>query len=255
MFIELLFATTLDMSLPEFQPMEDISGNVIVSELDDVSGDIIAEEIPLEKIPFEETSERSLQGLSLETVPAEEVFTNGLVLRSSVQTIIDSSSVSGRSIIYQNSHWVIKSKSGKTLYYVLLHSGIEYTVISGSVKYISSSIAVDTIVSSFSDTQITPNEDVYLISTDGEFSVSYIDNSGGDVSGDDVSGDDVSGDSPGGDVSGGDIPSIEVDLTIVENKIDKLIILGRSLLFVLIVQFCYPLIISIFNNIGGGRDV
>ena len=57
MFIELFFATVLDMSLPEFQPQEDLSGNVIVSSIDEESDEIIAEEILLDEIPIVNPSE------------------------------------------------------------------------------------------------------------------------------------------------------------------------------------------------------
>lgn len=203
-FLPFIFCAALDMSLPEFQPDTDISGNYIIGEFDVSEGEFNVTE--LEELP---------DGLTVEA-PSNDIISSDIVseislLQADDSTIITSTSISGRGIVYQNSHWIIKSKSDKTLHYVLLHNGIEYTIISGEVNYISSSIAVDTIVSSFSGSSITPNEDVYLLSTSGEFSVSYIDNSGGDLSGDDTSGNES--DNP----SGGDFDY--TDLLVILNDI------------------------------------
>ena len=85
MFIELFFATALDMSLPEFQPQEDISGNVIVSSIDEETNEIIVEEVPFEEISINVSSDLPLQGLSLE----EDLTENEIFLRSNDSRSID----------------------------------------------------------------------------------------------------------------------------------------------------------------------
>lgn len=256
MFIELLFATTLDMSLPEFQPMEDISGNVIVSDMEDVSGDIIAAEIPLVEIPLEETFERSLQGLSLETEPTgnDSKVSLGEVIRSSETTTINSSSVGKRNI--STYHMQIRSTSDESQYlsYIYLTGGVEYTLYDISHIYYSYSTSVLSTVYevTFSNT-FTPSENCYLLKNNGSFYVTY--NTGsGDVSGDEPGGD-VSGDEPGGDVSGGNGGNVNVDLTNVESKIDNVIVLQRSILMTLLVSFLFPIIKSCVNLLKGGKDV
>lgn len=68
MILELLLTMALDMSLPEFQPEVDISGNVIVSEFDISSCDVSACEVPLDDININDSQSKNISTEKTETV-------------------------------------------------------------------------------------------------------------------------------------------------------------------------------------------
>lgn len=244
--VELLLALALDMSLPEFQPQEDLSGNYIVGTYDVSNDEVIVEEIPVE----------AFDGLSVEAQQEQVILGN--VLRSGNVITIESSVLSNMRI----RDGALQSHSGDNLNYIFLSAGIEYTLYNLSSIQISSSLNRGATVTQLdlSDTY-TPSEDCYILRNNNSFYVTY--NSGGDdpedPSGNDP--DDPSGNDPedpsGNDPSGNN-PSddnISADLTNVENKLDNIITLQRSILLVLLVSFLFPIIISCVKLLKGGKDV
>lgn len=266
MIIEFLLATTLNMSLSEFQPMVDISGNVIVSSIDDETKEIMAEEIPLDDISISyNESDPVDQGLSLEQDRTEVEFEieNSPMLRSIEVHTVESSVLTNMRI----RDGALQSHSGDNLNYIYLTAGIEYTLYNLSSIQISNSLSRGATVTQYDLTSTyTPSENCYILRNNTSFYVTYTsgtpdDEPGGDVSGDDVSGDDVSGgdvsgDEPGNDVSG-DEPggNISTDLSNVELKLDNVITLQRAILMTLLITFLFPIIKSCANLLKGGKDV
>lgn len=244
--IELILALALDMSLPEFQPQEDLSGNYIVGTYDVSNDEVVVEEIPVE----------AFDGLSVEAQQDQVILGN--VLRSGNVVTIESSVLTNMRI----RDGALQSHSGDNLNYIFLSAGVEYTLYNLSSIQISSSLSRGATVTQLdlSDTY-TPSEDCYILRNNNSFYVTYIssgdnpeDPSGNDP--EDPSGNDP-GDPSGNDPSGND-PSddnISTDLTNIEDKLDNIITLQRSILLVLLVSFLFPIIISCVKLLKGGKDV
>lgn len=252
MFLELIFATVLDMSLPEFQPEIDISGNVIVSE--DIDGEFIASEIPFDEISILDVSADDVsEGLSPDTSNNDEIIDYSLFSLRSVETHTVNASVKSN---FRVNSGKLGAHSGDDLYYVYLTAGIEYQLSSTSGIYWCLSLNKDETAHSYSSFTITPEQNLYLVRNNSSFYVTYTTGTPDDdpdVSGDDepdVSGGDVSG----GDVSGGDGQN-NIDLSSVNNKLDAVILLLRSIRLILLFNFLYPLAMSCVKMIGGKKDV
>lgn len=257
MFLELIFATVLDMSLPEFQPEIDISGNVIVSE--DIDGEFIASEIPFDEINILDVSVDDVsEGLSPDTSNNDEIIDYSLSSLRSFETHTVNASVKSN---FRVNSGKLGVHSGDDLYYVYLTAGIEYQLSSTSGIYWCLSLNKDETVHSYSSSTITPEQNLYLVKNNSSFYVTYTTGTPDDepdVSGDDVSGDDApdvsGGDVSGGDVSGGDGQN-NIDLSSVNNKLDTVILLLRSIRLILLFNFLYPLAMSCVKMIGGKKDV
>lgn len=244
MFLELIFATVLDMSLPEFQPEIDISGNVIVS--DDIDGEFIASEIPFDEISILDVSADDVsEGLSPDTSNNDEIIDYSLSSLRSVETYTVNALVKSN---FRVNSGKLGVHSGDDLYYVYLTAGIEYKLSSTSGIYWCLSLNKDETVHSYSSSTITPEQNLYLVRNNSSFYVTYTTGTPDDEP--DVSGGDVSG----GDVSGGDGQN-NIDLSSVNNKLDTVILLLRSIRLILLFNFLYPLAMSCVKMIGGKKDV
>ena len=263
MLLELFFATVLDMSLPEFQPEIDLSGNVIVSE--DIDGEFIASEIPFDEITILDVSNDDVSvGLSPDTSNNDDIVFDyddtSFMLLQSDSNYLPLTLKRNTEIKVIDGLYYIKERSSYNYYiqYVLLSSGVSYDIDSYGEIFIGDSITYDSQVYLYTSNVIVPEHDLYIIQyhhTDYYMNISISDVSGGDVSGGDVSGGDVSGgDVSGGDVSGGDGQN-NVDLSSVNNKLDVVILLLRSIRLILLFNFLYPLAMSCVKMIGGKKDV
>lgn len=263
MIIEFLIASALEMSLPEFQPLVDNNGYVIVSDLDDVTGDIVASEISFDEIIIDDvsSSERTLEGLSLEAVSDDNILDQEIPLLSYDNNYLSLTTKRNTEIQIIDGLYYIKERNSYNYYiqYVLLSSGVSYDIDAYGEIYIGDDVNYDTQVYLYTNSVIIPDNDIYIIQyhhSNYYMNISISDNTGGDVSDDDVSGDDVSGDDVSSDdTSGNNGGNISADLSGIESKLDNVIIIQRSILFVLLVSFLYPIILSCVKNLKGEKNV
>ena len=113
-FLPLILSASLDLSLPEFQPEVDLSGNYIIGEFDVSEGE------------FNVTEEQELpDGLTVEAltfdVSNDSIETSLLGDTRSLETITVNASVKSG---YRIGSDVIQVHSGDNLYYVYLTAGI-----------------------------------------------------------------------------------------------------------------------------------
>lgn len=239
--LPIILTVVLDMSLPEFQPQIDLSGNYIIGEFDVSEGDFEITET--EDLPDGLTVEASVTGEDI----SDNILKNSLLDNSrSLETYTINASVKSG---YRISSGAIAVHSGDNLYYVYLTAGIEYEV-HGSNLYTASNLTKGTAVTSFSNLVYTPESNIYLLKENGTFYVTYTsgtpddepsnNNPGGDVSGDDITNNNP--DNP----SGGNID----DTAILEVMHDIQIQL-RCILFVCIWKFILPLAMKIRDHVFG----
>ena len=241
--IPIILSAALDMSLPEFQPQVDLSGNYIIGEFDVSDGDFKV--IETEELP---------DGLTVEA-PAEDVdVSNDLVETNllggtrALETITVTASVKSG---YRVNSGVIQVHSGDNLYYVYLTAGIEYE-IHGSNLYSAQNLNKDTVVHSFSSSTYTPESNIYLVKNNGSFYVTYTtgtpdpeDPSNNEPGGGDVSGDDTNGNEP-------DNPSsVDFDDTAILEVLHDIQMQLRCILFVCIWKFILPLAMKIRDHVFG----
>lgn len=232
----LILSVALDMSLPEFQPDTDISGNYVIGEFDVSEGDF--EVIEQKEFP---------DGLTVEA-PTEDFEANLLGGTRVLETNTITASVKSG---YRVNSGVIQVHSGDNLYYVYLTAGVEYEV-HGSNLFTADNLNKNTVVNSFSSSMYTPQSNIYLVKNNGSFYVTYTtgtvdteDPSNNDPDGGDVSGDDTSGNEPN-NPSGGDF-----DDTALLEVLHDIQMQLRCILFVCIWKFILPLAMKIRDHIFG----
>ena len=240
--LSVLLSAALDMSLPEFQPQSDLSGNYIIGEFDVSEGD------------FEITETGELpDGLTVEAPVSEEDISNNILENSllsntrALETITVNSSVKSN---YRVNSGVIQLHSGDNLYYIYLTAGIEYEV-HGSNLYLAKNLNKDTVVHSFSSSNYTPDSNIYLVKNNGSFYVTYTTGTPDDEP--------SNNDPGGGDVSGGDITNNNPDNSSGNNFDDTALLEVlhdiqmqlRCILFVCIWKFILPLAMKIRDHIFG----
>lgn len=240
--LSVLLSVAIDMSLPEFQPEIDLSGNYIIGEFDVSEGDFEVTETG--KLPDGLTVEAPVLGEDI----SDNILENSLLGNNrSLETITVNSSVKSG---YRVNSGVIQVQSGDNLYYVYLTAGIEYEV-HGSNLYSAQNLNKDTVVHSFLSSTYTPESNIYLVKNNGSFYVTYTtgtpddEPSNNDPDGGDVSGDDTSGNEPN-NPSGGDFD----DTAILEVLYDIQMQL-RCILFVCIWKFILPLAMKIRDHVFG----
>lgn len=235
-FLPFILSVALDMSLPEFQPDTDLSGNYVIGSFDVSEGDFEVTEV--EELP---------DGLTVEA-PTEDVESSLLGSTRALETNTIAASVKSG---YRVNSGVIQVHSGDNLYYVYLTAGIEYEV-HGSNLFTASNLNKDTAVNSFSSSTYIPESNIYLVKNNGSFYVTYTtgtlnpeDPSNNDPGGGDVSGDDTSGnesDNP----SGGNF-----DDTALLEVLHDIQMQLRCILFVCIWKFILPLAMKIRDHVFG----
>lgn len=235
-FLSLILSVALDMSLPEFQPEQDLSGNYVIGEYDVSEGDFEVSET--EELP---------DGLTVEA-PAQELEYDLLGgIRALETNTITASVKSG----YRVNSGVIQVHSGDNLYYVYLTAGIEYEV-HGSNLFTAANLNKDTSVHSFSSSTYTPETNIYLVKNNGSFYVTYTTGT--------LDPEEPSNNEPGGgDVSGGDISNNEPDNPSSDNFDDTALLEVlhdiqmqlRCILFVCIWKFILPLAMKIRDHVFG----
>lgn len=241
--IPFLLSAVLDMSLPEFQPEVDLSGNYIIGEFDVSDGEFEVTEA--EELPDGLTVEAAAEEID---VSNDSIDTSLLGGTRALETITVAASVKSG---YRVNSGVIQVHSGDNLYYVYLTAGIEYE-IHGSNLYSAININKDTAVHSFSNSTYTPESNIYLVKNNGSFYVTYTtgtpepeDPSNNEPGGGDVSGDDTSGNEPD-NPSGGNF-----DDTALLEVLHDIQMQLRCILFVCIWKFILPLAMKIRNNVFG----
>lgn len=235
-FLPFILSVALDMSLPEFQPEQDLSGNYVIGEFDVSEGDFEVSET--DELP---------DGLTVEA--SEQEFEYDLLgeTRALETNTITASVKSG----YRVNSGVIQVHSGDNLYYVYLTSGIEYEV-HGSNLFTTDNLNKDTAVHSFSSSTYTPQSNIYLVKNNGSFYVTYTtgtlepeDPSNNEPGGGDVSGDDISGNEH-------DNPSCgNFDDTALLEVLHDIQMQLRCILFVCIWKFILPLAMKIRDHVFG----
>lgn len=228
-----ILSAALDMSLPEFQPEQDLSGNYVIGEYDVSEGDFEVSET--EELPDGLTVEASEQELEYNLLGE----TNYLTLTRKRNTKINN--VDGQ--------YFIQSYSSYNYYidYTLLSSGVTYDLDYNGVIYIGSSVEYESEVFIYSNSTITPSSDIYIIQyhQNGYYLNVSVSQSGGDVSGGDVSGDDTSGNEPD-NPSGGNF-----DDTALLEVLHDIQMQLRCILFVCIWKFILPLAMKIRDHVFG----
>lgn len=229
-------SVALDMSLPEFQPEVDLSGNYIIGEYDVSEGEFEVSET--EELP---------DGLTVEA-PVQELEYDLLGETRALETNTITASVKSG---YRVNSGVIQVHSGDNLYYVYLTAGIEYEV-HGSNLFTAASLNKDTAVHSFSLSTYTPQSNIYLVKNNGSFYVTYTtgtlgpeDPSNNEPGVGDVSGDDTSGNEP--DNPSGD----NFDDTALLEVLHDIQMQLRCILFVCIWKFILPLAMKIRDHVFG----
>ena len=167
MIFALLLTMGLDMSLPEFEPTVDVSGDYIVG-----SYDVSANEFVVEKI-----SEVDLS-------PSPELFTADSE-SSVVLVYLEPSFLSGYGVDTSSEPYTILS--GSNTYRVFsLSAGVTYYITRSSNRlFLSDSFAIGNTFTSLYDTIYTPSSDcVVFFNSTYSFSVGYYP-SGNDPSGND----------------------------------------------------------------------
>ena len=250
LLLYVLLSVALDMSLPEFQPEIDLSGNYIIGEFDLSDGE------------FEVTEAGELpDGMTVEA-PAEEVddISNDdiefeLTLLRSDGNYLSLTTQRNTEIQLIEDLYYIKQRSSYNYYiqYFLLSSGVSYDIDAYGEVFIGNSIDYDSQVYLYTNNKITPENDIYIIQyhhTNYYMNISISDNSGNDVSGDDISGGDASGD----DITNNnpDNPSVDNNnYNDLLNELKNIQMQLRCILFVCIWKFILPLAMKIRDHVFG----
>lgn len=278
-FIPLILTAGLDLSLPEFQPQTDLSGNVIVGSFD--------KEDPVDVMPLEDISINDLlndvsDNDKKTTVSNGDISSNEKVKDSggnsagsgaksepvrSVPSAPDgyhyetltSSSLNGIGISGTLPYTLVTNTSSITPY-IKLDAGVTYYITTSfQGVFFGSDITLGTTLtySSGSSQTYTPSADCYVFSrSTTTLSAQYL-----------------APDSPSGDITGNDYTAVVEALGIINDnildindKLDDLSSAGaddsevldrhtqlfRAMLLCLLITFLYPIALSIVRNIVGG---
>ena len=241
MFLELMFCAALDMSLPEFQPKEDLSGNYIVGTYDVSENEFYVNDVSASDISFSQELPSQHDGLSVDGL-------RSMLLEASRSTqLVDkyvfSQTLSGHRITQKSDGtYEISIHSSSKINYIELDSGITYTITAfDSPLYYSTSLHGSHIpLTQLSSNVITPESTIYVTGGNGSIYATYqVEET----------------------VSDG-----EVDLSLLEGLVESLndniqsfneeiAIIVRALLLVNLVNFLYPVIMACVNYLKGGKNV
>lgn len=241
MFIELMFCAVLDMSLPEFQPQEDLSGNYIIGSYDVSENEFIVEDISSSDfLPIESENAGQFGGLSADGLRA-------LMLESTRSTqLVDkyvfSQTFNGHRVHENNDgYFEIQVHSSSKLNYIKLDSDITYTITAfDSPLYSFTSLSGSHIpLTELSSNVITPSSNIYVTGGNGSIYATYqVEET----------------------VSDGD-----VDLSLLEGLVesindniqsfkDDIMIVIRAILFIALVTFLYPVTMACINYLKGDKN-
>lgn len=226
MIFAFLLASGLDMSLPEFTPQVDLSGNYIVSEFDVSTGESSADLISSEEL--------AEVGLS----PSAEL--------RSAESYLTTSILQGYGFITSDGTPRIIRDSSRNIRYVQLSVGYIYTFSSDAPRiWLSYSLENDSPITEVTS-PIQVEQTAYLCVLDTR----YLNVISQPVSiPDDPSGNDPSGNDP----SGGDFDDTNIVQGLNELK-DLVDVKFRVLIFLVLINFSYPVVVSICKNIVGGKS-
>ena len=279
MFIELFMAATLDLSLPEFQPEKDISGNYIELSTDVSTGDVVVNELTQEE--FDSSVSDNLPVLDSKPADPTQRTNNEINLRSvpngTFYSIYPNSSdnFSNLTVSIVNDTVTVNGTASYTArkWSTLLSAGT-YTVSFDNVSGVGSVRLGKGVSTSGAPTQIlfitqdgyqtiTLDSDMYICLTFpdqtsysnftfriwanyGSSPVAYPSGSGGD--------------DPGSDPSGNE-PSYDIDLTNLENLVSDIKNINndsnekfRIILFICLMNFCLPFLINGLRLVMGGKN-
>ena len=185
MIFFLFLVAGLDLTLPEFQPETDLSGNYIVSDFDVSSGEITFEE--LEALPY------GLTVAELDTSEDDPVFSEPIFNRDGSGTITQSDVF----LTIDTTNYVLKS--GGRSHYLELLPGYTYTITTDAPRiFLASELVANTPVTVAESNVITPSSTIYaVVGSSRTISATFFTSgSSGDTSGNDSSGNDSSGNDP-----------------------------------------------------------
>lgn len=241
MFLELIFCAALNMSLPEFQPQEDLSGNYIVGTYDVSENEFYVDDVTTSDISFSQDLSSQHDGLSVDGL-------RSMLLEASrstqlVDKYIFSQTLSNHRISQKSDGtYEISYHSGRILNYIQLDSGITYTITAfDSPLFYSTSISGTHIpLTELSSNVVTPDTTIYVTGGYGSIYATYqVEET---------------------------VTDGEVDLSFIEGLVEsindniqhfnqEIVVIVRALLLVALVSFLYPIIISCVNYLKGGKNV
>lgn len=238
MFIELLFCAALDMSLPEFQPQEDLSGKYIVGSYDVSENEFIIEDISSSDfLPIESENAGQYGGLSADGLRA-------LMLESTRSTQLVDKYIFGdtaKNYRIRNNDGVMELQyhSGDYIQYIFLTAGHTYTInTSSDTLYSFPGFYSHQPVTLLESNVITPESDIYVSSNQYSLYASY----------------QVQESVSDGDV---DLSLLEGLVESVDNNIqafkDDIMIVIRAILFIALVTFLYPVTMACINYLKGDK--
>ena len=242
MIIEFLFCVALNMSLPEFQPEEDLSGNYIVGSYDVSNDEFIVEDVSSSDVDSADDNEAGQSG----GISADGL--RSLILSSTRSTqLVDkyvfSQTLSGHRISQKNDGtYEISVHSSSKLNYITLESGITYTITAfDSPLYFCTTISGSHIpLTELSNNVVTPDYTIYVTGGNGSIYATY----------------QVEETVLDGEV---DLSLIEGITQNIDDNIqyfnEDVMIVLRALLLVNLIDFLYPIVISCVNNLKGGKNV
>lgn len=230
-FIPLILTAGLDLSLPEFQPELDASGNYIVAEYDDVSGTFEVKEV--RELPYGLTAAALAQN---EDSDSGEVIYNrdgsGTVTQQSVSLTVDTTNY-------------ILVTSGRS-HYIQLLPGYTYTITTDAPRiFLASDLVAQAPVTVAESNIITPSSNLYaIVGSSRTISATFV--SFGVDEPSDPSGNDSSGNDPSPDIPSPDVSGVIIELQYIRAELSMKL---RIIIFVLIWQFILPLAMKIRDHI------
>lgn len=238
-FLPFILSVALDMSLPEFQPEQDLSGNFVLGEYDVSEGEFEVTET--EELPDGLTVEAPVE--EYENLIDNEDLSSEYTLLTSDNNYLSLSLKRNSEIKIIDNLYYIKERSSYNYYiqYVLLSSGISYDIDSYGEVFIGDSVNYDSQVYLYTSNVIVPDHDIYIMQfhhTDYYMNISISDNSGGDVSGGDTSNNEP--DNPSGS---------NFDDTALLEVLHDIQMQLRCILFVCIWKFILPLAMKIRDHV------
>lgn len=231
-FIPLILTAGLDLSLPEFQPELDCSGNYIVAEYDYVSGAFSVEEV--RELPNGLTAAALAQ--DYESDSGEVIYNrdgSGTVTQHTVSLTVDTTNL-------------ILETGGRSHYLELL-PGYTYTITTDAPRiFLASQLVDQTPITVLEGNVITPSSTVYaVVGYSRTISASFVTSGGGDEPSD-PSGNDPSGNVPTPDNPTPDVSGVIIELQYIRAELSMKL---RIIIFVLIWQFIMPLAMKIRDHI------
>lgn len=242
MILEFLFCTALNMSLPEFQPQDDLSGNYIIGTYDVSSNEFIVEDVSASDLILNNDNEAGQNG-GFSADGLRSILLSSTRSTQLVDKYVFSKTLNSHRIT-QNSDgtYEISVHSSSKINYVKLDTGITYTITAfDSPLYSCTSISGSHIpLTVLSSNVITPESTIYVTGGNGSIYAAY----------------QVEETVTDGDV---DLSLLEGITQSIDDNIqhfnEDVMILFRALLLVNLVSFLYPIIISCVNNLKGGKNV